>query len=69
MVINKNNKYIGGKDSEISQKIIKEPLKFPNNVIISKAGKNLIEGLLEKHQSLRIDISSQLFDEWFLDTE
>lgn len=55
------------KDNEIVTKIIKEPHKFPNNIFISKVGYNLINGLLEKNQNTRIEVSDPLFEEWYND--
>jgi hypothetical protein len=60
---------LGEKDSEINNKIMKEPHKFPNNIIISKKCQTLIDGLLEKIMEIRIDINSPLFEDWFNDTE
>lgn len=53
------------KDSDILNKIIKEPHKFPNNISISKIGYNLLNGLLEKNQHFRIEITDPLFEEWY----
>ena len=56
------------KDSEIINKIIKENHKFPSNILISKSGYNLINGLLEKNSTLRIELNDPLFNEWYEDT-
>ncbi len=57
----------GNKDSEVLNKIVKENLKFPSNIKISKAGCKLLNALLEKDQGLRVDLTSELFDEWYHD--
>lgn len=67
--LNKLNYIIGEKDSEVNHKIMKEPHKFPSNIIISKKCQLLIDGLLEKNQGLRIDISNPLIDDWLNDNE
>lgn len=54
-------------DSEVLSKIIKEPHKFPANIQISKTGKMLLDGLLEKNQFLRVETNDCLFDEWYND--
>jgi serine/threonine protein kinase len=53
------------KDSDIVNKIIKENHKFPSNIVISKSGYNLINGLLEKNADLRIGIVDQMFEDWY----
>lgn len=55
------------KDDELLSKIIKDPLKFPQNITISKSGYNLLEKLFEKNQHLRIEANDNLFDEWYND--
>lgn len=62
-----NFPFDGKCDSEIQNKIVKEPLKFPNNISISKIGYKILNGLLEKNQHLRIDTNDQIFDEWYND--
>jgi calcium-dependent protein kinase len=59
----------GAKDSDIVNKIIKENHKFPNNITISKSAYNLINGLLEKNTSLRIELGDPLFQDWYNDTK
>jgi len=54
-------------DSEVLSKIIKEPHKFPANIQISKTGKSLLNGLLEKNQFIRVETNDQLFDDWYND--
>lgn len=54
-------------DSEVSTKIIEESHKFPANIKISKACRNLLNGLLEKNQFIRIETNDALFDEWYTD--
>jgi hypothetical protein len=57
----------GKNDENIQYKIVKDPLKFPNKINISKSGYNLLNGLLEKNQTLRIDTNDNLFDIWYND--
>lgn len=57
----------GKSDSEIQNKIISEPFKFPANLIISKSGFRLMSALLEKNQHLRIEVTDALFDDWYND--
>ncbi len=57
----------GKNDDDIQYKIITEPLKFPQNIVISKSGFRLLSALLEKNQHLRIEITDALFDEWYSD--
>jgi hypothetical protein len=54
-------------DYEITIKIIKELHKFPPNIQLSKSGINLINGLLEKNQHLRVETNNTIFDEWYND--
>lgn len=54
-------------EGDINDKIINSPLKFPSNIQISKSGFNLINGLLEKNQILRVDTNGELFDLWYND--
>lgn len=54
-------------DSEVLSKIIKEPHKFPTHIDISKTCRNLLNGLLEKNQFIRVETNDYLFDEWYND--
>jgi len=54
-------------DGDIQFKIVNDPLKFPNNITISKSGYTLLNALLEKNQTLRIDTNDSLFDVWYND--
>ena len=58
----------GKDDEEISEKIVKESLKFPINIPYSKSLVNLLKGLLEKNPQLRIELNSNLISEWLEDT-
>ena len=58
----------GSKESEVIHKILKEDPKFPpigSNIEISTTCKLLIQGMLEKNQQCRIELSDQLFDKWY----
>ena len=44
-----------------------DSLTFPKHFIVSESLLNLIQGLLKKKPSDRIDINSELFDKWFND--
>ncbi|NCP98452.1 hypothetical protein GW820_06240 [archaeon] len=55
----------GENDKEIIRKIKKEEPKYPSNVEISLNCKLLIQGMLEKNQHCRIDLSDPLFDKWY----
>jgi calcium-dependent protein kinase len=57
----------GTKECDIINKIIKENHRFPSHISISKSGYDLINALLEKNHQLRIDMNSQLFEEWYRD--
>lgn len=57
----------GKNDSEILNKIINEPHKFPSNITVSKSCTNLLNGLLEKNQHLRVDTNDPIYDEWYND--
>lgn len=57
----------GKNDDDIQNKIIHEPLKLCQNLIISKSGLRLVNALLEKNQHLRIEATDPLFDEWYND--
>lgn len=54
-------------NSEVLNKIVKEPHKFPSNICISKSCTNLLNGLLEKNQHLRLETNDPLYDEWYND--
>jgi serine/threonine protein kinase len=54
-------------DGDIQYKIVKDPLKFPTNITISKTGYTLLNALLEKNQTLRVDTNDSLFDDWYND--
>ena len=54
-------------DSDVLNKIIMEPHKFPSNIGISKSCTNLLNGLLEKNQHLRVETNDILYDEWYND--
>jgi len=56
---------IGEKNDEIEQKIIKVEHKFPTSIQISSSCRELINGMLEKNQHLRIDIHDKLFQAWY----
>lgn len=55
----------GTKDSEIIHKIKKEEPKFPTNIEVSQTCKLLIQGMLEKNQQIRLDLSNILFEKWY----
>ena len=55
------------KESDIVNKIIRETLKFPNNILLTKVCYTLLQGMLEKNQAFRMDINDQLFEDWFKD--
>lgn len=57
----------GKNDDDIQEKIIREPLKFPSKILISKSGFRLLSALLEKNQHLRIETTDPIFDEWYSD--
>lgn len=57
--------FLADKLEELNTRITKDPLVFPKDIPISKKCKFLLTGMLEKNQSLRIDTSSDLFDDWF----
>ena len=44
--------------------ILKDDLQFPNDILISKSCKTLIENLLEKDPLIRIDLYSNDFYQW-----
>lgn len=57
----------GKNDSETINKIITEDHKFPENIIITKSCKNLLNGLLDKNQHYRVDTNDPIFDKWYND--
>jgi len=54
-------------DGDMQYKIVKDPFKFPTNITISKTGYTLLNALLEKNQTLRVDTNDSLFDDWYND--
>mgnify|MGYP000975177721 CR=1 FL=1 len=54
-------------EDDINGKIINDPVKFPEKIPISKSCFNLLNGLLEKNQILRVDTNAELFDLWYND--
>ena len=54
-------------NSEVLNKIVKEEHKFPPNIGISKSCQNLLNGLLEKNQHLRVETNDPLYDQWYND--
>ena len=54
-------------NGDIEYKIVKEPHVFPSNISISRSGVNLLNGLLEKNQILRVESNDNLFDVWYND--
>ena len=56
-----------GNDNEVMNKIINQKIKFPTGKKIRKSLVNLIEGLLEKNPTVRIEINDSMFDEWYVD--
>lgn len=54
-------------DYDIQTKIIKEPHSIPPNISISKSGINLLNGLLEKNQHIRVETNDPIFDQWYND--
>ncbi len=55
----------GAKESEIIHKIKKEEPKFPSNIEISLTCKLLIQGMLEKNQLIRLELTNSLFEKWY----
>jgi serine/threonine protein kinase len=55
----------GATDSEIVNKIKKEEPKYPQNIEISLACKLLIQGMLEKNQQIRLELTDPLFEKWY----
>jgi serine/threonine protein kinase len=54
----------GTNETEILQKIINQPYKFPNN-IISKTCRSIITKLLDKNPNIRLDLNDEILDNWF----
>jgi hypothetical protein len=48
-------------------KIINNKHVFPTNIVISNSCKKLINKLLEKDESKRIEIFDPCFEEWYSD--
>lgn len=57
--------YIGQKETDIITRIIKDPLVFPKNIVISETGYKLLNGLLEKNGNNRLEMNDNLFTLWF----
>ena len=55
----------GKSSKEVLANILKKKLEFNKKIKMSKAMKNLIEGMLEKNHRFRIDDDSELFSKWF----
>ena len=55
------------KESDINDKIMKDPITIPANIQLSKSGLNLLNGLMEKNQNLRVETTHELFDLWYND--
>jgi serine/threonine protein kinase len=55
----------GSKDSEIIHKIIKEEPKYPSNIETSLICKLIIQGMLEKNQQIRLELSDPIFEKWY----
>jgi len=55
----------GRDEKEIINRIINEEPKYPLYVEITPVCKYLIDNMLEKNQSLRIDISDINFERWY----
>lgn len=56
-----------GNDNDVMDKIINNPVEFPQEKKIKKSLVELIEGLLMKNPNQRIDINDPLFDIWYND--
>ena len=54
-------------EGEIARSILNQQFKFPNYFKISKSCIFLLRGMLEKNYHYRIDLDSQLFDQWYND--
>ena len=52
---------------ELSRKIVKEKLKFPDEIKVSEAAVKLIKKLLIKSEALRIEMNDKMFEEWYND--
>lgn len=57
----------GESESEIINKILNEEVAYPSNIPLSKACRLLLQGLLEKNPELRIDLNSDLIEDWIND--
>jgi serine/threonine protein kinase len=54
-----------GKESEIIHKIKREEPNYPTNFDVSPICKLIIQGMLEKNQQIRFDISHPMFEKWY----
>jgi serine/threonine protein kinase len=57
----------GTSDSEIIEKIVKQEIKYPTDILISNAGYKLLNGLLAKQPKNRIEMNDPLLQEWYND--
>jgi serine/threonine protein kinase len=55
----------GSKDSEILDKIIKDDLQYPNDILISDSCYKLINSLLLKNPKHRIEMTDPLLEDWY----
>ncbi len=53
------------KESDIITKIIKDPIVFPKNIIVSETVYKILSGLLDKNSKSRIDTNDPLFETWY----
>jgi hypothetical protein len=63
MNVNSNN--LAVKESEIISKIMKDPLVFPKNIIVSELAYKIMQGLMDKNNKTRFDSNDPLFDLWY----
>ncbi len=54
--------------NKIIEKIVKNKLKFPDNLRVSECAYKLLKKCLIKSEALRIEINDKIFDEWYNDT-
>ena len=64
-----NFPFDGKNNTQIMEKIVKQPLIFPKKKKISETLYILLKSLLEKNPINRININSSLFNDWFDDEE
>jgi len=64
-----NFPFDGKNNTQIMEKIVKQPLIFPKKKKISETLYILLKSLLEKNPINRININSPLFNDWFDDEE